>query len=259
MAEATLLPVALRWVPVWKRNFRVWTHLLGPALLGNFGEPLLYLLALGYGLGSFVGEMQDMPYMTYLASGIVVSSAMFAASFESMYSAYTRMAVQNTWDAMLATPIGVADLVIGEAVWAASKSLVSGTAILLVATALGAVQGWQALLALPVVMLTGLCFASMGLLVTAVARNYDFFLYYTTLVVTPMLLVGGVFFPLQRMPDAIQRFSALLPLSHAVGLVRPLVTGGSPQDVGLHLSVLLAYLSVALALAIFLIRRRLSA
>jgi len=233
--------------------------MLLPSILGNFGEPLLYLLALGYGLGSFVGEVRDMPYVTFLASGIVVSSAMFTASFESMYSAYTRMEAQRTWDAMLTTPIDVDDLVVGEAVWAATKSLVSGVCILVVGFGLGAMESWLALLALPVVMLTGLCFASMGLVVTSVARSYDFFLYYTTLVITPMLMLGGVFFPLERMPEVIQRVSGVLPLTHAVALVRPLVTGAAPGSVVLHLLVLIIYTVVAGSLAIGLIRKRMTA
>lgn len=252
-------PLALRWLPVWQRNFRVWVKLAGPAILGNFGEPLLYLLALGYGLGSFVGEMQNMPYIVFLASGIVCSSAMLTASFEGMYSAYTRMDVQKTWDAMLATPLDVTDIVIGEAVWAATKSLISSTAILIVAGLLGAVAGWQAILALPVVVLTGLCFAGLALVMTAFATNYDFFLYYNTLILTPLLLVSGVFFPLDQMPPVIQWLALLFPLTHAVDLVRPLLTGIPLTQPLLHLLVLGGYTLGSLALAVVLIRRRLTA
>ena len=120
--QVASIPGAIRWFPVWQRNFRVWSKLAGPSLLGNFGEPLLYLLALGYGLGSFVGKMEEMPYVVYLASGIVVSSAMFTATFEGMYSAYTRMDVQRTWNAMLAAPLDVRDVVVGEMAWAPSSS-----------------------------------------------------------------------------------------------------------------------------------------
>jgi lipooligosaccharide transport system permease protein len=246
----------LRWYPVWQRNFRVWQKMAGPSLMGNFGEPLLYLLALGYGLGSFVGSMQEMPYIVYLASGIVCSSAMFSASFEGMYSAYSRMATQRTWDAILATPLDIRDIVIGEAVWAASKGLISATAILIIATLLGVISTWQVLLVLPVVFLMALCFASMALIMTAFSRSYDFFLYYNTLVVMPMLMLGGVFFPLQRMPALIQGLSQLLPLSHTVAIVRPLVTGMPVNQPVVHLLVLAGYTAVALWLAIRLLRRR---
>jgi lipooligosaccharide transport system permease protein len=252
------VPTLLRWLPVWKRNVRVWRKLAGPAIIGNFGEPLLYLLALGFGLGGLVGEVQNMPYIVFLASGIVCSSAMFTASFEGMYSAYTRMAVQGTWHAMLATPLDVRDIVVGEVAWCGTKSLISATAILLVAVALGAVTSWSALWALPAVVLAGFCFASMALVVTAFARSYDFFLYYNTLFITPMLLMGGVFFPVERMPPPIQALSSLLPLTHVVALVRPLMTGGDVVDPLWQILVIVAYTLAFLWLATTWIGRRMT-
>ena len=254
-----LPPLVLRWLPVWRRHYRVWLKLVGPALMGNFGEPLLYLLALGYGLGTFVGTIGELPYLVFLASGMVCSSAMNTASFEGLYSAFTRMDVQKTWDAMLTTPLSVPDIVIGEAIWAATKGLISGVAIMVVAALLGAVADGWALLALPVIFLTGFCFAVMALVVTAVARNYDFFMYYYTLLMTPMMLIGSVFFPLQEMPTAIQWLAWSLPLIHTVELVRPLMTGLPLEQIWLHLLVLAGYSAAFLALAIVLCKRRLLA
>jgi lipooligosaccharide transport system permease protein len=144
-------------------------------------------------------------------------------------------------------------------IWAGTKSLISAAAILLVAALLGAVASWYALLTLPVVLLMGFCFASMAIMVTAFAKNYDFFLYYSTLVVTPMLLIGGVFFPLERMAPIVQVFSNWLPLTHAVQVVRPLMTGLPVEQPGLHLLVLSAYTVVALLIAIKLVRNRMIA
>ena len=111
-----LLPrPSLRFVAVWRRNALVWRKLIVPSMLGNFGEPILYLLAFGYGFGSLVGDLDGMRYMVFIASGIICSSAMFTASFEGMYSAYTRMAEQNTWLGMLATPLTLDDIVFAEA------------------------------------------------------------------------------------------------------------------------------------------------
>jgi lipooligosaccharide transport system permease protein len=248
---------SLRWLAVWLRHARVWRKLAGPALLGNIGEPLLYLLALGYGLGAFIGELQGVAYVSFLASGLVCASAMNTATFEGLYSAYTRMAVQETWNAMLYAPLALEDIILGEAMWAASKSLLSATAILLVAAALGVVEGWQALGVLPVAFLTGLCFGALALVVTAVARNYDFFLYYFTLFLTPVLLLSGVFFPLDGMPAAIRAGAELFPLSHAIALVRPWMTGQAlAGGAWLHVAVLLGYTVLALAIAAHLIRRR---
>ncbi len=249
--------IAMRWFAVWRRNARVWRKLAGPALLGNIGEPLLYLLALGYGLGALVGKVEGMDYLTFLASGFVCASVMNTASFEGIYSAYTRMAVQETWTAMLHTPLDVNDILIGEALWAASKALLSAIFILIVAAFLGAVEGWLVIAVLPVALLSGVTFVAMALVVTAVSRSYDFFLYYFTLVLTPMLLFSGVFFPLNGMPGWLQQGAQLLPLTHAIAMVRPLMTGMVPHDILLHTAVLLGYTLLALLLAGRLIHRRL--
>jgi lipooligosaccharide transport system permease protein len=246
----------LRWYPVWSRNVRVWRKLLGPALLGNIGEPLLYLLALGYGLGSFLGEIQGLPYVTYLASGMVCASAMNTASFEGMYSAYTRMAVQDTWIGMLTTPLGMRDVLVAEVIWCGTKSFISVLAILFIAGLMGLVADFRAVLVLPIAWLVGVCFGSMALVVTAVARNYDFFLYYFTLLITPMLLLSGVFFPVSGMPEAVQAGAKALPLYHAIALMRPLMIGEAPQDVLLHLGVILVYTLAAFPLATRLISKR---
>lgn len=251
-------PRGLGWWPVWRRNLRVWRKLAIASLLGNFGEPLLYLLALGYGLGSMVGTVSGLPYLDFLASGIVCSSAMMTASFEGTYSAYSRMAVQHTWDAIITAPLSVADVVGGEIVWAASKAVLSAACILMVAAALGVVAGPRALLALPVVLLVGLTFAALALVVTAAARSYDFFLFYFTLFVTPLLLLSGVFFPVQQMPDLVQAVSMAAPLSHAVALVRPLVVGLPVEQAPLHLAVLAAYAVLAWSAAVWLVRRRMT-
>lgn len=242
---------------IWTRNIRVWGKLAGPSLMGNFGEPFLYLLVLGYGLGQFVGEVQGMSYMAFLASGVICTSAVNSASFEGMYSAYTRMDVQQTWLGMLSTPVNVAEVVFGEMLWAATKSLISVSAILIVATALGLVTSAWALFILPIAFITGLCFSSLALLVTSHAKSYDFFLYYTTLVITPMVLLSGVFFPIDSLPNMVQGLAKSLPLYHAISLVRPLMTGGEVTYVALHLSVLIVFCIIAGLFASQRIQKRL--
>lgn len=248
-----------RWVAIWRRHLLVWRKLVVPSLVGNFGDPLLYLLALGYGLGRFVGEMAGMPYIEFLASGIVCSSAMNTATFEGLYSAFTRMTTQQTWTGMLAAPLDVDDIVLAEMIWAGSKSVVSAGAILVVASALGAAHGPGVVLVLPMALLVGVCFGGMALVVTAIAKNYDFFMYYVTLTVTPMMLFCGVFFPLDGLPGPLRAIAGVLPLSHAVAVIRPLMTGHRPGLVWLHVAVLAGYALVAYGLATALVRRRLLA
>lgn len=242
---------------VWRRNLLVWRKLIGPAIVMNFGEPALYLLGLGYGLGFFVGRVDDLPYLAFLASGIVASSAMTTAAFEGMYSVYTRMVPQRTYEALLATPLEVDDILAGEMLWCATKSVFSSAAILAVASLLGVVAGWQALWVLPVVFLAGMCFAGPAMMMSAVSTSYDFFNYFFVLVITPMYLLCGVFYPVETLPPALQGFIQFLPLTHAVALARPLVTGLPLDSVPLHLAVLAAYAAASYYLAVVLVRRRL--
>lgn len=246
-----------RWYPVWKRNALVWRKLAIPALLGNIGEPLLYLVALGFGLGALVGDIQGADYLTFLASGFICASVMNTASFEAIYSSYTRMAVQDTWTAMLYTPLEVEDILIGEVMWAATKGMLSAVAIILVAVGLDAVHSWNVLWIVPLSLYVGVVFASMALVMTAIARSYDFFMYYFTLGLTPMLLFGGVFFPLDNMPSLVQQLAQLLPLTHAVDLMRPLAMGTPVTGLLFHLAVLGGYGIAAYVLALRLVRRRL--
>jgi lipooligosaccharide transport system permease protein len=242
---------------VWRRNVLVWRKLLASSLLMNLGEPLIFLLGFGYGFGAFIGEMMDMPYLTFLASGMLASTAMNTASFEAMYSVYTRMVPQRTYEAILATPLEVEDILAGEALWCATKAVISGVGILIIAAALGAVNGWQALWVIPVLFVTGLCFASLGLIMSTLAHGYDYFSYYMTLGLTPLLLLSGVFFPITSLPEPLQAVVYALPLVHAIEIIRPLVAGLPVQNVALHLGVLVTYSAVGFVIAAKLARKRL--
>lgn len=258
MAQHPPLPrVSMRFVHVWRRNRLVWRKLAVPSMLGNLADPMLYLLGLGYGLGAMLPEVGGTTYIAFLAAGTVCSSTMMSASFEAMYSSFSRMHVQRTWDAIMNAPVSLDDVVVGEAVWAASKAFLSGTAVLLVAAALGLAAWPLALWVLPLVFLTGLVFAGLGLVMTALSPSYDFFIYYFTLAVTPMMLACGVFFPLEQLPGWLQTIAQGLPLTHAVALARPLMNGAVPDAVGLHLTVLVVYAALSLYAALVLARRRL--
>lgn len=247
----------LRWLPVWRRNFLVWRKLAIPSVLGNLADPLIYMLGLGYGLGSLLPQISGVSYVSFLAAGTVVASTMNAATFEALYSAFSRMHVQKTWDAILNTPLSLDHVLTAELVWSASKSLLSGLAILLVIAALGLTASPLALWVIPVIFLTGLAFAAMGLIVCALAPSYDFFMYYFTLFITPMLLVSGVFFPADQLPAAVHTLAAWLPLTHAVQLARPLLLGELPANASGHVAALLAIAIVAFYIATVLTRRRL--
>jgi len=248
--------ISLRCWPVVQRNLLVWKKLALPSLLGNIAEPLIILVAFGYGLGALVGRVNDLPYIVFLASGSICMSTMYAASFEAMYSAFSRMQMQKTWDSILNAPIALDDIVFAEMLWAGIKALITATAIALVLVVLGISRTPMLLLALPVLFLVGLTFAAIALVFNALAKGYDFFTYYFTLVLTPMTFLSGVYFPIEQMPVGLQRVAAMLPLSAAVELVRPLVIGMWPTRWLQPLAVLLAYAAVGFWIALALTRRR---
>jgi len=245
------------WFPVWQRNFLVWRKLALPSILGNLADPLIYMLGLGYGLGAMLPNIDGQSYVAFLSAGTVCASTMNAATFEALYSSFSRMHVQKTWDAILNTPLGLTDVVAGELFWAATKSLFSGAAILVVIAGLGLTHGPLALWALPAIILTGLAFAALGLIWNALAPSYDFFMYYFTLFITPMTLISGVFFPTGQLPGWLASIGQILPLAQGVALIRPLLAGNVPPDALLHIGVLLATTGIAFAIALRLTRRRL--
>ncbi len=247
-----------RFIPIWRRNFMVWKKMAGSAILGNLADPVIYMLGMGYGLGGMLPEISGMSYMAFLSAGIVCYSTMNSASFEVLYSTFSRMYEQRTWDAILNTPITLDDIVLSEVVWAASKSLLSGLAVLLVIWLLGLSHSPLSLWIIPLALLVGLCFAALGLIVTALAPGYDFFMYYFTLVITPMVLLCGVFFPVEQLPPLLQNVSSILPLTHAINLARPLLNDAIPARFLLHIAVLLGYALVGFYVSLVLFRRRLS-
>jgi lipooligosaccharide transport system permease protein len=241
---------------IWARNKLVLRKMLGSSIVINFGEPLLYLVGLGFGLGMYIGGQMDMPYLTFLASGILASSAMNTASFEALFGVFTRMVPQKSYDAMLASPLDIADIVAGEILYCATKSVIHGAGILVVAALLGAVSSWQALWTLPILFVVGLTFASLALIMTSLASSYAFFSYYTTLIMMPLMLLSGIFYPITALPALLQNILHGLPLIHAVQLVRPLVAGQPVTNVAVHLAVLIAYGVGGYLIAMRMIRKR---
>jgi lipooligosaccharide transport system permease protein len=250
----------LRFWPVFLRNFLVWRKLIIPSLIANIAEPLMWLVAFGYGMGALVGEVtlgdQKVAYIVFLASGSVCMSAMNAATFEALYSAFSRMHVQKTWDGIMNAPVRLDDVLLAEMLWAAFKSLFTVSAILCVMLGLGIVQSWKVMLAWPILLGVGITFSCLALIFNALAKGYDFFTYYFTLFLTPMMFLSGVFFPLDSLPQAVRWVAMVLPLTQAVALVRPLFMDQWPTDVLLHLGVLTAYASVAWVIALHLTRKR---
>jgi lipooligosaccharide transport system permease protein len=248
------------WWPVFLRNLLVWKKLAIPSLVGNIAEPLIWLVAFGYGMGALVGQVtlngQQVPYMLFLASGSICMSAMQAASFEALYSAFSRMQVQKTWDGIMNAPVTLDDIVFAETLWAAFKSLFTVSIIMVVMLLLGISHEWTQVLAWPVLLLTGVTFACIAMIFTALAKGYDFFTYYFTLFLTPMMFLSGVFFPRDQLPGWVQVIAQWLPLGAAIDIVRPLFMGQMPTEVWRNLAVLVMYAVASFWIAMVLIRKR---
>ena len=248
---------SLRFVPIWRRNFLVWRKLAVASVIGNIAEPLITLIAFGYGLGSLLQQIDGTPYIEFLASGSIAMSVMMAASFEALYSAFSRMHVQKTWESLLNTSLELDDIVLAEMLWAASKAMITGLAILVVLLLLGIGLHATTLLVPLVLFLVGMTSASIALIMNAIARGYDFFTYYFTLVLTPMVFLSGVYYPARQLPGWLQATTDFLPLGAAVQLVRPLILGRLPDSPVPHLLVLIAYCGAGFYVATVLTRRRL--
>ncbi len=247
-----------RAIRFWQRNLDVFRKHSLPSLVGpSIGEPLLYLLGLGFGLGTLVGRVRGEPYVQFIAPGMVLSSAMFAAAYECTYGVYVRMIHQKAYTAVLGTPLSLEDIVAGDLLWGTSKGVFNGGVMLAIVTLFGLSRSaWT--LAVPLVLgLVALLFSCLSLVVAALARSFEFFNYYLTLVVTPMFLFCGVFFPLEALPPWTQRLAAYLPLTYAVRAARALMEGRPTSGDLLPLAGLLPPIVVGFFLATHVIRRRL--
>jgi lipooligosaccharide transport system permease protein len=214
-----------RIIRVWQRHFDVYKKRWKSSMALNFVEPVLYLVALGIGLGAFVREINGVSYIEFIAPGIIASSSMFAATFECTYGTYIRMTYQKTFDAILATPVNLDDLVAGELIWGATKSLLYGTIIIIVISAFKLIHSPLIILVIPVLIISGIVFSAISVIVTAIIPGIDYFNYFYTLFMTPMFLFSGIFFPLENLSPVVTKIAFFTPLYHLVNICRAFSMG----------------------------------
>ena len=242
---------------IWWRNALVWrTHIVS-TLIGNLGQPLLFLLAMGYGLGHTVPTIDGLTYLQFLAPGLVASSVMYSAAFENTYGSYTRLTLQKTYEAILITPMTVRDLALGEIIWGATKGLIAALIMLAALPLFGLWPSPWAVALLPILFLTGIFFAALGLIMTALAGGYEFFNYFISLVITPLFLFSGIFFPLASLTPTARLVCQHLPLTPIVTLSRMFCYGRFDEPWFLKILGALLLAIGATWLAIILLRRRL--
>ena len=247
-----------RWaLKVLNRNLVVFKKTWPTSIAFNIVEPLLYLAALGIGLGVMIEDFEGMTYTQFIAPGIVATSAMWASAAECSYDSFVRMHFQKIYHAIVATPINLQEVVVGELLYGTFKSVLSGTVILIVIAALGLVLSPWALLVPFVLVLNGLVFAQVAMIWTGIVPKIDNFAYFFTLIVTPMFLFSGVFFPMDVLPEIVQTLAWLLPLYHIVVLLRSLTLGTVGPELIIHLLWLLVFIAAIFPLPQMLMHRRL--
>lgn len=248
--------ISWRLIRMWQRNRDVFVRLWHAEAPGSIAEPVLVILAMGFGLGAYVNMDEGPRYIEYIVPGIIASYGMFSASFECTYGSFYRMEERKTYDSIIATPLSIEDVIAGEILWGATRSAITGCIILAVAAAFQLVHSPWALLIPVVSFLGGIMFASIAMVYTSFVPSFYSFNYYFTLFVTPMFFLGGVFFPLTNFPQVVQNISWAIPLASVVRLARALVTGEFYPELLLALAIILVLAAVFFVIALASMRRR---
>jgi len=251
---------------VWRRNLQVFMKTWKVNFFPPLFEPILYLVALGVGLGSLLSSISNqnafegLHYIQFIGTALVAISVMNSSFFECSYGSFVRMYYQRTFDGIVATPISVEEVIAGELLWGATRSLISSTIVLGVIAAFGLITSPLFLLTFPIIFLGGLMFSSIAMCFTAIAPNIDFFNYPAFLFITPMLLLSNTFFPINSpgIPQALQTMAyAILPLIHEVTLARGLIVGKLQPLLLLSLVWIVAVTLFFFVLSINLMKKRL--
>jgi lipooligosaccharide transport system permease protein len=241
---------------VFLRNLVSYKRFVVPTFLVSLVEPLFYLITFGIGMGAYMGYFGGKPYLYFLVPGVVASSVMMSSTFECLYGTFVKMVHEKLYDSLIATPVSAEDAVAGDIAWASFRGLVSGSLMVFVAVFMGIlpVSLLSLLILLVLMIFVGILFASLAMIVTSFAPSFDFFNYYTELIITPMLFFSGVFFPLDRFPAWMKTLSLFMPLTHAVKISRAVFSGH--YDPGLALNFLVIFVLEAIAFYIGLKRMK---
>jgi len=226
-----------------ERNVRSYLR-LWPAFVSGFAEPVFYLLSIGIGVGALVGDVagpggRAIPYEQFVAPAMMATSAMNGALFDATYNFFFKFKYAHTYDGMLATPLGVHDVVRGELIWCLLRGAIYAVSFLVTMWILGLVPSAWGLLAVPAAILIGFAFAGAGLAFTTFLRSFTDF-DWIQIAVMPLMLFSATFFPIERYPDAIAALVRLSPLYQGVAIQRALVLGEPSPVLLVHAAYLLA-------------------
>jgi lipooligosaccharide transport system permease protein len=207
---------------LWQRNASIYGKTWKINILPNFFEPFLFLLAMGLGLGGYLARIEGIRYMDFIAPGLAATAAMYGTTFEVTFNSFVKMQFGKVYDAVMSTPLSIEDVGVGELLWGTTRATIYGVAFLVVAALFGVIHSPWALISPLAIALIGMMFSVIGLAFTACIPLIDYLSYYWTLFITPMFLFSGIFFPLDRLPELVERIAWFTPLYHAVNLMRAL-------------------------------------
>jgi lipooligosaccharide transport system permease protein len=254
-------PLSRRFLRVWQRNWAVYRHTWKVSFLPPLLEPLFYLLAFGIGLSGLIGTVryrgEEIAYTAFIAPALIAIAVMNSAFFENTYASFVRMYYEKTFDAMMATPLTVEEIIAGEILWGATKAVIATAIMLAVIGLFGLIRFPGGLLLLPLAFLGGLAFGAAGMVCTALVPTIDLFNLPVFLFITPMFLFSGTFFPVANLPGWAQVLAAFLPLTPLVDLARAFAAGRIDASLLPGIAYLSSFTAIALPLAIFKMRRRL--
>jgi lipooligosaccharide transport system permease protein len=242
---------------VFRRNLLVFRKTWKANIMFNFVEPVLYLWALGFGLGIYVSRINGLSYIDFLAPALIASSSMFSTTYEMTYGSFTRMSHQKTFQGMVATPVSMDDVVTAEILYGAFKGVLYGTVFLLVVALFGLAKSpWALLVPLPLALMA-VSFSILSMIWTSIAPNYDSFGYFFTLFITPMFFFAGVFFPVENLPPGVRLLPWFTPLYHTVEIIRPLVLGQVTRSILADAGWLAAFIVLTFRIPMVMVRKRL--
>ena len=251
-------PLHRRIYSVWYRHMRVYTKNLLSNGLPPFLEPLIFLAAVGLGLGKYITEpIGGVKYTEFLGTGLLVTTAMFTSAFECTFGTFIRLEFEKVYDGMLAAPMTVNNLIVGEMIWAGSKGLFFSFAVLCVLSAFGIIALPYSLLAPLVGFLTAAMFAALSLLVTSFVKTINHFNFYFTGFISPMFFFSGVVFPISNLPRFVRPMAEIVPLTHSVRLVRAVCTNTYEPILLFDLLYTVVFILLIGYLAIARLRKRL--
>jgi len=261
IGELRIMNLSWRFIRVWNRNLVVYRKIWLVNFLVPLLEPFLYLTAFGVGLGAMIGKVQyngqELSYVAFIAPGLLAITIMYNSFFENTYASFVRMYYQKTFDAMMATPLSLEDIIAGEIFWGATKSAIAASVMLIVISLFGLAHFPHGLLVLPMSFLGGLAFGTVGMVFTGIIPTIDMFNLPIFLFISPMFLFSGTFFPISALPGWAQLLSSALPLTHLVNLCRSFCLGELPPDFALGVAYITIILVVFFPVAMYVMRKRL--